>query len=177
MLKIILAILPAGILGILYRDFFESLMGNLFLLGICFIISGIVIYLTKFTTAQKKEVSFFDALIIGMFQAIALLPSVSRSGMTISSGLFRNINRVETARFSFLLAIPVLLGASLFEAKNIAHLNISYSVLLVSFVVTLATSLLTIKFIMKIVTNDKFYLFSWYNIILGLLIVGYSLFF
>jgi len=177
MLKIILAILPAGILGILYRDFFESLMGNLFLLGICFIISGIVIYLTKFTTAQKKEVSFFDALIIGMFQAIALLPSVSRSGMTISSGLFRNINRVETARFSFLLAIPVLLGASLFEAKNIAHLNISYSVLLVSFVVTLATSLLTIKFIMTIFTNDKFYLFSWYNIILGLLIVGYSLFF
>ncbi|MEN9625705.1 MAG: hypothetical protein RL557_33 [archaeon] len=173
--KIVLAMIPAGIAGILFRDYFESLMGNMLLLGVCFIGSGIVIYATKFTHERKGEVGMFDAFFIGLFQAVALLPSVSRSGMTISSGLFRNIKREEVAKFSFLLAIPALIGANIFEMQHIFDLTISFNILLVSFGLTFLTSLITIQYLMKIVSHDKFYLFGWYNVVLGVLVVGWSL--
>src|SRR3989344_8616695 len=170
-LKIILAMIPAGVIGIYFRDYIASLMQDMFFLGVCFIFSGGVIYLTKFSNEKKKDVGFFDALVIGLFQALALLPSVSRSGMTISSGLFRGISRREVARFSFLLALPALLGANIFEIKNIAALDISYSILFVSFIVTFLVSLVTIRFLMGIVQHEKFYLFGWYNIILGIVVI------
>ena len=172
--KIVIAMIPAVIVGILFRDYFESLMDNMFMLGLCFIFSGAVIYLTKFTRERKSEVGMFDAFFIGIFQALALLPSVSRSGMTISSGLFRNIDRKEVAKFSFLLAIPALIGANLFEAKNIFSLDISLSILVISFGLTFLTSLITIKYLMQIITHEKFYLFGWYNVVLGVLIVAWS---
>lgn len=176
-IKIICAMIPTAIIGILFRDLFESLMENMMVLGIGFIFSGIIIYLTKFTKVQKREVGFFDAFVIGIGQSLALFPSVSRSGMTISSGLLRNINRREAARFSFLLAIPALLGANFFELKNIASIDISYSILIISFITTFLVSLFTIKFLFRIIQSDKFYLFSWYNIILGIFILGWSLLF
>ena len=176
-LKIICAMIPATIIGVMFRDFFELLMENMLVLGIGFMFSGIIIYLTKFSKVQEKEVGFLDALIIGIGQSLALFPSVSRSGMTISSGLLRNINRTEAARFSFLLAVPALIGANFFELKNIASLDISYFILIISFITTFIVSLFTIQFLVRIIQSDKFYLFSWYNIILGILIVVWSVFF
>ncbi|MEK6871883.1 MAG: undecaprenyl-diphosphate phosphatase [Nanoarchaeota archaeon] len=174
--KIILAMIPAGIVGVLFRDYIASLMQDMFFLGVCFIFSGCIIYLTKFSRERKQHVSFFDAFIIGIFQAFALLPSVSRSGMTISSGLFNGVDSREAARFSFLLAIPALLGANIFEIKNIMSMNISYSILVVSFLLTFVTSLITIRFLIQIVQHEKFYLFGWYNVVLGIFVVGRSLF-
>lgn len=176
-IKIICAMIPAAIVGIMFRDFFELLMENMIVLGIGFMFSGFIIYLTKFIQVQKSEVGFFDAFIIGIAQSLALFPSVSRSGMTISSGLLRNIDRGEAARFSFLLAIPALIGANLFELKNIASLNVSYIILIISFITTFVVSLFTIQFLIKVIKSDKFYLFSWYNIILGILVVAWSLLF
>ncbi len=172
--KILIALIPAGILGILFRDYIASLFDNLFFLGVFFIFSGIIIYATKFTTAMKKDINFSDSLFIGFFQAVALFPGISRSGMTISSGLFRALDRNEAVKFSFLLAIPVILGASFLETKNIISLDMSYSILLVSFLLTFITSLITIKFLINIVKHDKFYLFGWYNIVLGILVVVWT---
>ena len=104
---IIIGIIPAGIVGFLFKHQIESFFSNLFYLGIFFMFSGIIIYLTKFSSVRKDKPGFFDSIFIGVFQAIAILPGVSRSGATISSGLFRGVRKDEAVKFSFFMAIPV----------------------------------------------------------------------
>ena len=143
-------------------------------MGIFFIISGMLVYSTKFSKTREKEINFVDSLFIGIFQAIAILPGISRSGATISSGIFRGLKREEAVKFSFLLAIPVILGASLLELKDLAFSDISYQMLILSFTITLIVSIFTIKLLLKIVKSDKFYLFGIYNFVIGVLVLLWS---
>lgn len=170
-LLIILGIIPAGIVGILFRDKIEVFFSNIFYLGIFFIISGILVYSTKFAKYKERKIGWFDSLFIGIFQAAAVLPGISRSGATISSGLFRGIKREEAVKFSFLMAIPIILGASLFELKDLIIADINYSLLIISFLLTFFVSLFAIKILLKIIRNEKFYLFGIYNIVIGVILV------
>ncbi|MAG02976.1 hypothetical protein CMI42_06565 [Candidatus Pacearchaeota archaeon] len=173
--KILIAIIPVGIIGILYKEHVRYAFSNSLFIGIFFIIFGIFIYATKFARETKARPSKFDALIIGISQTLALFPGISRSGMTMGSGLALGLKKDQAIKFSFLTAIPIIIGATLVETKEIVATNIPWFILLTSFTITLLTSLLTIKFLIKIVKSDKFYLFGIYNIVLGLMVLIYSI--
>ena len=168
---IILAILPAFLFGVLLKDFIISSFNNLLFLGLFFIFSGIVIFSTKFSKNRKSEISSVEALFIGIMQVFALFPGISRSGMTISAGLFAGLKKQEVVKFSFLLAIPVILGASLAEAPQIFSQEISYWILFASFIVTFLVSLATIKVLLKIIKSDNFWMFGVYDFVLGILVL------
>ena len=172
---LLIALIPAAIIGLLFRETIEKTFSNMMFLGFFFIFSGIIIYSTKFAREKRKKISFFDSLFIGIFQAIAIFPGISRSGMTISSALFRNMEKKRAVIFSFLLAIPVVLGASLVEAKSIIFSEIDALTLIISFIVTLFASIIAIKFLLRIVRKRKFYLFGVYDILLGILVLVLAL--
>lgn len=170
-LKIFIALIPAIIFAVLFRDYIANSFHNLTYIGIFFIFSGVVIYLTKFSNSKKEKISFFDSLFIGLMQIFALFPGISRSGMTISSGLFRGLSKKNAIGFSFLLSIPLILAASVAEAGQVFESDISYFILIFSFIVTFLVSLITIKILIRIIKSDKFYYFGIYNIILGILVL------
>ena len=140
LLFFIIALVPAGIVGILFRDFIKGFFSSSLYLGIFFMFSGIIVYLTKFSRPRairkRDNLDFFDSIFIGCFQAIAIFPGVSRSGFTISSGLFRGLSKKTAISFSFLLSIPLILGASLLEMRNIVFGEVNYFILSVSFIIT-----------------------------------------
>ncbi len=173
-LLIILATIPAGIIGYLFKEFIEKFFSSMIYLGFFFMISGIIVYSTKFSKERKEKINFLDSIFAGIFQAIAILPGISRSGATISSLMHRGIKKEEAVKFSFLMAIPVILGASILELKDFSISGINYSVLILSFFITLVVSLITIKVLIKIVKSEKFYLFGVYNFLLGVLVLVLS---
>lgn len=172
---IILAVIPAFLFGVLLRDYIVKSFHSLSFIGLFFIFSGLVIYSTRFSRGMKSKVGVVESLFIGLMQVFALFPGVSRSGMTISSGLFSGLKKQEAIRFSFLLAIPVILGASLAEAPQVFSSGISYWILIISFIVTFLVSLIIIKLLLRILWSDKFWMFGIYDIVLGLIVLVWSL--
>lgn len=173
LLLLLLGIIPAGLVGFYFNGFIKDLFSSLSSIGIFFILSGILIYLTKLSVAKKEKsgkITILDSIFIGIFQAFAILPGVSRSGATISSGLLRGLNKETAIKFSFLMSIPLVLAASIIEIPKISLSEINYFILIISFILTLLTSLFTIKILLKIIKSDNFYLFGFYNVILGLII-------
>ena len=170
-LKLLVALIPAGIVGILFKEQIENFFSSFFYLGMFFMISGVIIYSTKFSIPKKEKPNFLDSIIIGFFQALAILPGVSRSGATISSGLIRGVKKEEAVKFSFLLAIPIVLGASLLEVKDLVMENIDLSI-----IVTFVVSLFVIKVLLRIIKGKKFYIFGIYDFILGLIVFISSFF-
>ncbi len=175
-LKIIITIIPVAIVGILVKKHAENAFSSLFFIGIFYLISSVFIYSTKYAKEIKKHPSISDSIFIGVSQVLALFPGISRSGMATGSGLILGLKKEEAIKFSFLLAIPIVFGASLIEAGEITNLSIGFPALLTSFTLTLLTSLLTIKLLIRIIKSDKFYLFGIYNFILGVILILWSLF-
>ncbi|MEK6914254.1 MAG: undecaprenyl-diphosphate phosphatase [Nanoarchaeota archaeon] len=172
---IIIGVIPAGIIGFYFSDFFEIFFYNTNYLGIFFIFSGIVVYSTKFIHENKSNINKLDAFFIGILQVIAIMPGISRSGMTISASLFRGISKNSAIKFSFLMSIPLILGASVLKSKELLLNDISLNILVASFITTFLVSIFTIKILIKIISNNKFYLFGIYNILLGVVILGRDL--
>lgn len=171
---LIVALIPVAVVGY----FFEHLrlqLSSFFYIGIFFMISGIIVYSTKFMHHKEgKKLNWFDSIFIGLIQIISLFPGISRSGSTISAGMFRGIKREDAVKFSFLLAIPTILGASLLEVGKFVLQNISYSILIMTFIITFIVSIFAIKVLLKIVKSDKFYLFGIYDFILGACVFVFS---
>jgi len=174
MLKLAIAIIPAAIAGIWLLEHVINAFSSLIFIGIFFIIFGVFTYSTKYAKVIKKKPSFSDSIFIGISQIFSLFPGVSRSGMTMGSGLILGLKKEEAIKFSFLLAIPIIFGASLIEAKEIALSSMPIITFLTAFTITLLTSLLTISFLIKIIKSNKFYLFGIYNLILGFIVVIWS---
>jgi len=175
-LKIIIAIIPVAVVGILLKEHIKNSFNSLIFTGIFYIIFGVFIYSTKYAREVKTHPSFSDSLYLGVSQVLALFPGISRSGMATGSGLILGLKKEEAIKFSFLLAIPLVFGASLVESNEITNLSIGFPALLTSFTLTLLTSLLTIKLLIKIIKSDKFYLFGIYNFVLGIVVIAWSLF-
>jgi undecaprenyl-diphosphatase len=174
---LIIAIIPAGIIGYFFKDNIEKLFSSMFYLGIFFIISGIIIFSTKFFKKRVDgELSLKDSIAMGLFQVFGILPGISRSGSTITGGLFTGANKESVVKFSFLMAIPVILGASLLEIKDIVVSDISIVSLIISFAVCFFVSLISIKLLLKIIRRNNFYLFGIYNFIVGILVLIWSFF-
>lgn len=161
-LFLIIATIPAGLFGLLFSDLISNSLGSLLAVGIFFFITGIILLSTKKTRAGKK-LNSRKSFAIGLAQILALFPGISRSGTTISTALHLGIDREKAAKFSFLLFIPLVIGANLLEFGNAYF---SYS-LLFAFFICFILSLAFLSLLLKVLTKGKFWVFGIYCFLIG----------
>lgn len=170
---LIVATIPAGIMGILLKDIVEKLFNNITATGFFLIFTAILMIFAEKVGKQNRDGDFEtkDAILMGLYQAIAIFPGISRSGATISAGLFQGLTRSKAARFSFLMSIPVMLAAGLWALKDITQLSNPDGLifpLLIGFITAAITGYLSIKWLLTFLTNNSLSKFSSYLIALGL---------
>jgi undecaprenyl-diphosphatase len=168
--KIIISMIPAAVVGFTYESEFAELFGgNLLLVGAMLIITGLLLYLADRAKNTKKKVSYKDAIIIGIAQAIAMLPGISRSGATISTSVLLGDDKTRAARFSFLMVVPLILGKI---GKDIITGEISYetdnfTALSIGFIAAFFSGLLACKWMILLVKKSKLTYFALYCFIVG----------
>ena len=175
-LLIILGVIPVGIVGFIFKDKIESLLQTTTIVGISFIITAIFLFLVKNIKGTKddKDLSFKDALFIGLIQVIALFPGISRSGSTLIAALFRDIKRSSALKYSFMLYIPISLGTIILGVKDILEMNNLNEIALpyfLGFVSSLVVSYFTLRWFKNVVKKGNFIYFSIYCLILGILVL------
>jgi undecaprenyl-diphosphatase len=175
-LLLILATIPAAIIGILFKDLFEAAFSSLVVVAWGFGITALLLMISSldFNFNRKKTPSWKDALWIGLAQALAILPGISRSGSTISSGLLRGLNEKSAMKFSFLMSIPVIFGAGIVEIGNQRLSPDLIWATLIAFIIGLATIHLLLKFIAKDKKNLRW--FALYLILMAISIGIYLIF-
>ena len=181
--KIIVACLPAAVVGLFFDEYFESLFYNGVCVAIALIVFGVGFLIIENRNKNMKvkikslsEITFNTALIIGFFQLIAaVFPGTSRSGATILGALLIGVSRTVAAEFTFFLAIPVMLGASLLKVlKFDAAVSGNEIMILVTGMVTaFIVSLVVIRFLMGYIKKHDFKVFGWYRIVLGVIVLLY----
>lgn len=165
---IIIGSIPAALVGIFLKDQVEVIFSNLNLLPYFFLITALCLLSTKFLPFRNEALNIKKALIIGIFQAIAILPAVSRSGSTIFAGLLVGLSSVESFNFSFSLFIPASLGALLLDVKNLNSLNILQPNLVLSFLTTFIVGVLALTILNKLLVKRKLWYFGVYVFILAI---------
>lgn len=168
---IVIGSIPTGLLGVIFKDFFESLFSSTLGVGVSLLFTGLVLMLTsrvKQDGKSIKDVKTVDALVIGLAQGLAITPGVSRSGFTISAGLFMGLERELAARYSFLLSIPAILGALILQLKSSTSGIFDIVSLGAGFLAALFSGLLALYFLIRLVKKGKLHYFSYYCWIVGL---------
>lgn len=182
--KVLVACVPAAVIGILFDDFLETHLHTPLVISLTLIVYGAAFIVVENLNKNKElplkttdEITYKHALIIGAFQVLSLIPGTSRSGATILGALLVGIARPAGAEFTFFLAIPVMAGASaikllkfFLESGGFSGAEIGY--LLIGAAVAFAVSLFAIRFLMNFVKKHDFKLFGWYRIVLGALVIG-----
>lgn len=174
--------IPAGLAGILFEKQFDVLFSSVVAVGFFLLITGILLWAAeKVKTGHKevKNISFKNALVIGIFQALAIAPGISRSGATLSAGLYSGLDRKLAARFSFLLSIPAILGAVIVQIKDIGvGFETNTVVIIAGFLAALIFGYLAIAFLLKIIVREKSLLiFAGYCWVVGALTLILSYFY
>lgn len=185
-LKIIIACIPAAVIGILFDDIFTDWFYNFQTVGLALIIFGVAFILVENQNEGKRtrvqtvnDISYKDAFIIGLFQLIAaVFPGTSRSGATILGSIAIGISRAAAAEFTFFLAVPVMFGASLlkFFKLGFAYSAFEWVILAIGTVTAYIVSIFAIKFLMGYVKKHDFKVFGWYRIVLGGIVMAYWVF-
>lgn len=175
--KILVATIPAAIIGLALDDWIDAHLYNGFVVAIMLILVGVAfIYIENRNKDMRPSVnslsalSYKDALIIGLFQVVAaVLPGTSRSGATIVGGLMIGVSRAIAAEFTFFLAIPVMFGASLLKLVKfgLAFSVLEFFILVIGMVVAFFVSIFVIRFLMSYIKKHDFKVFGWYRIVLG----------
>ena len=185
--KVIVGAIPAAILGLLLDDILDKYLYNYIVVAIALVVYGVLFIIVEKNRAERKfsiesvyDLSYKDALKIGAFQVLSLIPGTSRSGSTILGGMITGVSREASAEFSFFMAIPIMLGASglkvlKFLIGGFVASGIEIALLVAGIVVSFAVSLFVIKFLMDFVKRHDFSAFGVYRIILGVLVVSYFL--
>ncbi|WMC91551.1 undecaprenyl-diphosphate phosphatase [Kineothrix sp. MB12-C1] len=186
--KIIVACLPAAIVGILFDDLFNALFYNYTCVAIALIVFGILFIIIENRNAKENkapkitdvsQLTYKAAVIIGIWQLIAaIFPGTSRSGATIIGALLLGVSRTVAAEFTFFLAIPVMFGASLLKLLKfgLAFSAAEWTILAVGMVVAFIVSVIVIRFLMGYIRKHDFKVFGWYRIVLGILVLLYFMF-
>lgn len=179
---IVVATIPAAIVGILFEDVIENaIRSNYILIGLALIVMGIIIYMADKYCKQEKDfnsMTFKDALLVGCSQVFALIPGFSRSGTTIAAARGLKLTREDAAKFSFYLSAPVVLGAvvlSIFDSTTIAAITSNLSIFIVGVGVAFISGLLCIEFLLQYIKKNDFKLFMWYRVVLGIIVIIYTL--
>lgn len=183
--KILVACVPAGIIGIIFNDNIDEIFYNPYVVSVTLIIYGVAFILIEIRNRNKefkitdvKAMTFKTALIIGLFQVLALIPGTSRSGATIVGAMLIGTSRTAAAEFTFFLAIPVMAGASLVKILKFVSDGTGFTqnelyMLLIGMLVAYLVSMLVIKFLMSYIRKHDFKPFGVYRIILGIAVLLY----
>ena len=174
-LLVIVASIPTAIIGFSLKDIFETMFSSLLAVGLFLMLTGLLILTAdRYGKARKdvKKVTFLDSLIIGLAQGCAIAPGLSRSGTTISASLLMGFERKLALRFSFLLSIPAILGASIFKSKAILH-NVSLP-MIAGFIAAAISGYLAIWLFMKMIEKKDIRIFAYYCFIVGILTIIFS---
>ena len=180
--KIIVAVLPAVVLGLLFDDLIDKYLFNPIIVSIMLVIYGVLLVFIesknkKVKVESVKDISYTMAIYIGLFQCLAMIPGTSRSAATIIGAMLIGLSRVAATEFSFYLAIPTMLGATSLKLIKLGNILTSYELILIflGLILTFIMSLYIIKGFMKYIKNRDFKLFGYYRIILGLIVLIFSL--
>jgi len=172
-LWIVLATIPTGLIGLIFKDWFETLFSKPKLVGVMLLVTGLVLWLTRFTKKEGRPIGkmgWIDSILIGMAQGMAIIPGISRSGATISTGLFCGLDRELSGKFSFLLSIPAILGATLLEFRKIGSVQ-ELGTILIGTIVAFGVGIFSLTFLLKINKIGKISYFSYYCWIIGFTII------
>jgi undecaprenyl-diphosphatase len=178
---IVVASIPAGYMGFMYKDWFEQVFASPLVAGCAlFVTAGLLVAGQRF---EKNEIEYEDlsmdrSFIIGLFQAAALIPGVSRSGSTISAGLLLGLKRESAAAFSFLMAIPVIGGAALVQAKDVLTGDVAIGnplALIVGGVVSFVVGLFVLKWLVQLIAKGKLHYFAYYCVAVGTITIIWQL--
>lgn len=179
---IVVATIPAAIVGVLFEEVIENaIRSNFILIGLALIIMGIIIYaVDKYSKENKNfnKMTIKDAILIGCSQVFALIPGFSRSGTTIAAARGLQLEREDAAKFSFYLSAPVVLGAvvlSVFDETTITVITNNISIFIIGVGVAFISGLLCIEFLLRYIKKHDFKLFMWYRLVLGILVIIYTL--
>ncbi|MCW9708396.1 undecaprenyl-diphosphate phosphatase [Fodinibius salsisoli] len=167
---ILLSMIPALIVGLTMKETIENIFLNPFMVSIMLLVTGAILYLTKFRDYFPNSMNASRAFGIGLAQAFAILPGISRSGSTISLGLYLGIERQEVANFSFLMVIPVIAGAMLLEIKDMIEMGIQIQALwnlIIGFLVSFISGYYALKYLIIMLQSKGIHPFAWYCWILG----------
>jgi len=171
LLLIIIAVIPAGIAGVLLSKKVDTLFSNPKTVSYLFFVTAFFMFLSsilsKRATKTIKDITFLDALIVGIFQIFALPPGISRSGSTITGGIVSSIKKEDASRFSFLVAIPVILGASLLELKGGNFASFSLLDVIVGMITSFIVGLISLKIFFPLIKKTSFYVFAIYCVVIG----------
>lgn len=174
---LVVATFFTGVIGLTFKDYFESLFNSVSAVGWFLILTGIVIILAeRIGKGRRKleEMNLLDAVLIGLAQGAAIVPGLSRSGTTISASLARNLDRTLAARFSFLLSIPAILGAGLIESKEIIKAgatDVGLWSLIFGFIAAFISGWIAIKIFMNIIQKTSIRIFAYYCWVVGALVL------
>ena len=182
-LKICLSMIPVGIVGLFFKDYVEQVFGSgLLIVGIMLLVTAMLLTFTYYVKPRvQREITFRDALVIGIAQACAVMPGLSRSGSTIATGLMLGNKKEHLAQFSFLMVIPPILGEALLDGKKIlegaaeATGDISMLALIVGFLAAFVSGCLACKWMINIVKKGKLIYFGIYCAIAGVVTLICSL--
>ncbi len=173
--NIILGSIPIALAGFLTRDIVEAARSNMTVVSVALIITGFFLFLTRFSTERTNKIAAPKSIAIGISQAVALFPGISRSGATISTGMLLGISRENSAEFSFILAVPAILGATLFETVEVVRAGpLEKSLIMplsMGMVISFIVGYFSLKLLLKVVKSRKFFWFSFYCIAFGLLLI------
>ena len=184
-MKVVVACIPAAVLGILFDDWMEAHLHNYIVVSLMLVLYGVLFILVENwnkgntpKVTKLSELSYQTALMIGAFQVLSLIPGTSRSGATILGALLIGVSRYVAAEFTFFLAIPVMFGASglkilKFVMEGGGFTGMEAAMLILGCVVAFFVSVLAIKFLMGYIKKNDFKVFGYYRIILGVLVLGY----
>lgn len=176
---IIIGTIPTAAIGALFGNELDKYFSTLLLLGAGFIAGGIILFTSKFSKEKKNSINYPEALLIGIMQGISIIPSISRSGLTIAVALLLGIKKEVAFKFSFLLSIPAVIGAlglTLYQEHGVFSLaGISATEIVAALIVTVGVSFLALKLLWKTLATTKFYLFSIYCWLIGIALIILSL--
>lgn len=182
--KVVVGCIPAGVLGILFDDWLEAHFGTPYTIAAMLILYGMLFILVENwnkrhtpTVQTLDQISYKTALIIGFFQALAMIPGTSRSGATIIGALLLGVSRTAAAEFTFFLAVPTMLGASLVKIVKfgLGFTTWEMFILMTGVVVAYLVSVASIQFLMNYVRKHDFKVFGWYRIVLGVIVIFYTI--
>lgn len=181
--NVLISMVPAAFIGLLFQDQIEVLFegnGSVLLVGGMLMITGLLLFLADKAKSSERKVKKMDALIIGISQAIAILPGISRSGATISTSVLLGVDREKAARFSFLMVLPLIIGKSLLDLKAIYQGELETSALgtpqlLLGFIFAFGAGLLACNWMIKLVKRAKLRGFAYYCFAVGIMAAIYTL--
>jgi len=173
LLYLVIASIPIALVGFFLNDWIKSIFHSLKTVGFSLLFTALLLYVSRYPKKKNKELSLKNTLMIGVVQALAILPGISRSGSTIATGLMQGVKKRQAAAFSFLLFIPAIVGATLVEMKEVSQIT-DIPALITGTIVAIIAGILSLRLLLRIIDKNKFSNFAWYCLILGLIVLVIS---